>query len=177
MKKALTILILIISFFIIYFLQVNFFSWFNIAGVKPNLFIMLVLFISLFAGMKVGIPFGIFIGLFLDIIIGKNIGTSAIMFAIIGIIGGYFDKNFSKESRITIMLMVIGSTCIFEIGTYILQIAQLSIYVEIVPFLITLLIEVIYNTILTIILYPIIQKLGYRIEDNYKGQQILTRYF
>lgn len=177
MKKALCILILIISFFIIYFLQVNFFSWFSIAGVKPNLFIMLVLFISLFAGMKVGVPIGIFIGLFLDIIIGKNIGTSAIMLAVIGIIGGYFDKNFSKESRITIMLMVIGSTCIFEIGTYILHIAQLSIYVEIIPFLITLLIEVIYNTILTIILYPIIQKLGYRIEDNFKAQQILTRYF
>lgn len=177
MKKALTILILIITFFIIYFLQVNFFSWFTIAGVKPNLFIILVLLISLFAGMKVGIPFGIFMGLFLDIIIGKNIGTSAIMLGVIGIIGGYFDKNFSKESRITIMLMVIGSTCVFEIGTYILQAIELSIYVEVVPFLITLLIEVLYNTILTIILYPLIQKLGYRIEDNFKAQQILTRYF
>lgn len=177
MKKALTILILIISFFVIYFLQVNFFSWFTIAGIKPNLFIMFVLFVSLFAGMKVGIPFGIFAGLFLDIIIGKNIGTSSIMLGIIGLIGGYFDKNFSKESRITIMLMVIGSTCVFEIGTYILQAIELSIHVEMVPFLTTLLIEVLYNTILTIILYPIIQKLGYRIEDNFKGQQILTRYF
>ena len=177
MKKALTILILIISFFIIYFLQVNFFSWFTIAGVKPNLFIILVLFISLFGGMKVGLPFGIFIGIFLDIIIGKNIGTSSIMLGIIGGIGGYFDKNFSKDSRITIMLMVIGSTCVFEIGTYILQIAQLSIYVEIIPFLIILFIEVIYNTILTIILYPLMQKLGYRIEENFKEQQILTRYF
>lgn len=177
MKKALTILILIITFFIIYFLQVNFFSWFTIAGVKPNLFIIFILFISLFAGMKVGIPFGIFMGLFLDIIIGKNIGTSAIMLGIIGIIGGYFDKNFSKESRITIMLMVIGSTCVFEIGTYILQAIELSIYVEIVLFFITLLIEVVYNTILTIILYPLIQKLGYKIEDNFKAQQILTRYF
>lgn len=177
MKKALAILILIISFFVIYFLQVNFFSWFTIAGVKPNLFIILVLFISLFAGMKVGVLFGIFMGLFLDIIIGKNIGTSAIMLGIIGIIGGYFDKNFSKESRITIMLMVIGSTCVFEIGAYILHIAQLSIYVEFVPFLITLLIQLIYNTILTIILYPAIQRWGYKVEDIFKGQQILTRYF
>ena len=177
MKKTLNILILIIIFFIIYFLQVNFFSWFTIAGVKPNIFIIFILFISLFAGMKVGIPFGIFVGLFLDIIIGKNLGTSSIMLGIIGIIGGYFDKNFSKESRITIMLMVMGSTCIFEIGTYILQVVQLSIYVEIMPFIFTLLIEIIYNTILTIILYPIIQKLGYRIEENFKGQKILTRYF
>ena len=177
MKKTLTILIMIISFFIIYFLQVNFFSWFTIAGIKPNLFIILVLFISLFAGMKVGIPFGIFIGLFLDIIIGKNIGTTSIMLGIIGLIGGYFDKNFSKESKITMMLMVIGSTCVFEIGIYILQVIQLSVNVEIRPFITILIIEVLYNTILTIILYPIIQKWGYRIENNFKGQQILTRYF
>ena len=177
MKKTLTILIMIISFFIIYFLQANFFSWFTIAGVKPNLFIIFVLFISLFAGMKVGIPLGIFIGLFLDIIIGKNIGTTSIMLGIIGLIGGYFDKNFSKESKITMMLMVIGSTCIFEIGVYILQIIQLSVNVEITPFITILLIEILYNTILTIILYPIMQKWGYRIENNFKGQQILTRYF
>lgn len=177
MKKTLTIAILIISFLIVYFLQVNFFSWFTIANVKPNLFLIFILFISLFAGIKVGIPFGILVGLFLDIVIGKKIGTYTIMFGIIGIIGGYFDKNFSKESRLTMMLMVIGSTCAFEIGVYILNIIELSIHVEIMPFIVTLLIEVIYNTILTIILYPMIQKLGYKIEDTFKGQQILTRYF
>lgn len=177
MKKALIILILIISFLIIYFLQVNFFSWFTIASIKPNLFIIFVLFISLFAGMKVGIPFGIGIGLFLDIIIGKTMGTYCIMLGIVGIIGGYFDKNFSKDSRITMMLMVIGSTCTFEIGSYMLQVIESSIYVEIFPFLITLFIEVIYNTILTIILYPMMQKLGYKIENTFKGQKMLTRYF
>lgn len=177
MKKALTITLLVIAFLIVYFLQSNFFSWYTIAGVKPNLFIILILFISLFAGVKVGIPFSILSGLFLDIIIGKNIGQVAIMFGIISIIGGFFDKNFSKESRITMMLMVMGSTCIYEIGIYILKIMEETIYIEIIPFLITLLIEVIYNTILVIIIYPLIQKLGYKIEEIFKGQKILTRYF
>ena len=177
MKKTLTVIILIISFFIIYFLQANFFSWFTIAGVKPNLFVIFILFISLFGGIKVGIPFGILTGLFLDMVIGKTIGPSTIMLGVVGLIGGYFDKNFSKESRITIMLMIIGSTCIYEIGIYIFQIIQLSINIEIIEFIKTLLIEVLYNTILTIILYSLIQKLGYKIEDIFKGQKILTRYF
>ena len=73
--------------------------------------------------------------------------------------------------------MVMGSTCIFEIGMYLLLIIQQSIYVEILPFLYILLIEVLYNTILTIILYPLIQKLGYKIEEVFKEQKILTRYF
>lgn len=177
MKKALTIVLLIISFLVIYFLQANFFSWFTIATVKPNLFIIFILFISLFAGYKVGISFGILSGLFLDIIIGKNIGTSAIMLGIIGAIGGYFDKNFSKESKITIILMVLGSTLIYEMGTYFIQIIRLSINVELISFITKLTIEALYNVILTIILYPIFQKAGYRIEDIFKGNKILTRYF
>ena len=177
MKKTITIALMIVSFIVIYIMQANFFSWFTIGGIKPNLFIIFVLFISLFAGMKIGIPFGIITGLYLDIVIGKRIGTSAIMLGIIGFIGGYFDKNFSKESRFTIMLMVMGCTCIYEIGYYILQTAQLSINVEILTFIKILIVEVIYNTILTIILYPLIQKLGYKIEDIFKGQKVLTRYF
>ena len=38
-------------------------------------------------------------------------------------------------------------------------------------------IEALYNAILVIILYPIMQKTGYRIEETFKGNNILTRYF
>ena len=177
MKKTFAIIMLILGFFIIYFFQANFFSWFTISSVKPNLFVILVLLVSLFAGAKVGIPFGFFVGIFLDIIIGKTMGASAVMYSLIGLIGGYFDKNFSKDSRITIMLMIMGTTMIYEIGIYIFQIAQLSINFELLPFLKKLLIEVMYNIILTIIFYQLIQKLGYKLEDTFKGNKILTRYF
>ena len=177
MRKSITIMLLIASFFVVYFLQANFFSWFTIAGVKPNLFVILVLFVSLFGGIKIGIPYGVCAGLFLDIVIGRNIGTYGIMLGVISIIGGYFDKNFSKDSRITIMLMIIGSTCIYEIGAYILQAMELSINADGVAFFSTLVIEVVYNMILSIILYPLMQRWGYRIEDIFKGKIMLTRYF
>jgi len=177
MKKALTIIILIIVFLILYFLQSNFFTWFTIAGVMPNLFVIFILFISSYAGIKAGFPFAILGGLFLDIIIGKNIGISAIMFGIISLIGVYLDKNFSKESKLTIILMVASSTAIYEIGNYILQILEFSINVELLEFIKILLIEILFNVILTIIFYPLIQKWGYRIENIFKGNQILTRYF
>ena len=177
MKKFISMILIFITFLIIYFLQANFFNWFTIAGIMPNLFIILILFISLFIGTREGIISGIFFGMFIDIIIGKNIGTSTIMYGLVGILGGYFDKNFSKDSRITIMLMVVGSTCLYEIGTYIFSIAKSSVEIEILSFIKVLSIEVIYNVILTIILYPIIQKVGYKLEDTFKGQKILTRYF
>lgn len=177
MKKAIVIITLFITFLITYFLQTNFFSWFTIAGIKPNLFIILALFISLFAGMKVGIGFGLFFGIFLDIVLGKKLGINTSMFILIVALGAYFDKNFSKDSRLTIMLMVIASTILFELGSYILNAILIGINIEIVYFIKILIIEVIYNAIITIIIYPAIQILGYKIEDIFKGQKILTRYF
>lgn len=177
MKKAIVIISLFITFLITYFLQSNFFSWFTIANIKPNLFIILALFISLFAGMKVGISFGVFFGIFLDIVLGKKLGINISMFIIVVALGAYFDKNFSKDSRLTIMLMIIASTILFELGSYILNAILLGINIEVVYFIKILSIEVIYNAIITIIIYPAIQILGYKIEDIFKGQQILTRYF
>ena len=177
MKKTISIILMFVTFLIIYFLQSNFFNWFTIAGVKPNLFIILTLFISLFAGAKIGTAYGIFFGIFLDVVIGRSIGISSIMYALVGAIGGYFDKNFSKDSRMTIMLMVIGTTLLYEIGNYVISIMRLSIQIEVLSFVRVLLIEIIYNVIITIILYPLIQKVGYKVEDIYKGQTILTRYF
>ena len=177
MKKILSILIIFCIFLFIYFLQSNFFTWFNLAGIKPNLFVILTLVLGLFAGRKVGISFGVILGLILDLIVGKKIGISGVMLGIVGFIGGYFDKNFSKESRITIILMVVGATAIFEIGSYIINIMLSSGVIEISNFIKVLLIEIFYNVILTIILYPIIQKYGYALENVFKNPQILTRYF
>lgn len=177
MKKFLSIICLILAFFIIYFLQANFFTWFNISGVMPNLFIVLVLFIGLFIGRKLGLVFGLLFGIYVDLIIGKSIGISGIMLGIVGLLGEYLDKNFSKDSRITMMLMVIGSTIIYEVGCYIFQIIKWDILIEIIPFIKTLLIEVIFNIVLVIILYPLIQKTGYYVENLFKNKAVLTRYF
>lgn len=177
MKNTIIILITILVFLIIYFLQVNFFSWFTIWGISPNLFIILILFLGLFGGKRLGIPMGIFLGIILDLFMNKKIGISAIMLGIVGGIAGILDKNFSKDSRITIILITIGVTAIYEIGLYTLNYAIVSINFEIIPFIKILLVEIFYNIIITIILYPLLQKAGYYIEEVFRGKQILTRYY
>ena len=73
MKKILSIIIIFITFIFIYFLQSNFFSWFNIAGVKPNLFIILSLIVGVFLGKIYGTSIGIIMGLLLDILKTKKL--------------------------------------------------------------------------------------------------------
>ncbi len=128
-------------------------------------------------GKKIGTIFGILFGFYLDILIGKSIGITAVMLGLVGLLGEYFDKNFAKESRVTVMLMVIGSTILYEIGIYGFEVIKYSLSPEIQEFIFILGIEVLFNTLLTIILYPLIQKLGYKAEEIFKSKRILTRYY
>ena len=177
MKKTLINIVLIITVLIIYFLQSNLFTWFKIAGVMPNMFVILVLFIGLYAHKHMGIIYGIVFGLLIDLFISKKVGITAIMLGVIGIMGMILDKNFSKENRITIIIMVTIATLIFEIGSYILSFFIYKSDIQIWIFMQMLLIECLYNSLITIILYPIIQIFGNKIEEEYKGNKILTRYF
>lgn len=177
LKRAISILGLIITFYVLYFFQINFFNWFNIAGVKPNLFIVLILFIGLFIGRNVAIPFGFICGIYLDLLTGKQIGISAILFATIGYVAEFLDKNFSKESKITILLMVAGTTILFETIVYIYNCARNLIPLQLYGFVKILLIELLFNVLLTIIIYPLIKKTGFILENIFKKKETITRFF
>ena len=170
MKRTLTIAVFFIVFLLIFFLQSNFFSWYNLAGIKPNLFIVFCLFLGLFLGKELGITFGVIFGILLDFFVGKRIGFNGIMLGTSGLLGGLLNKDFSKESRIIFMLIVMAITILCETINYILQIVIINIQPEFVKFMQILIIEAIYNTILTIILYPLIQKTGNIIEDIFEDE-------
>lgn len=178
MKRTLLITVFFIVFLIIYFLQANFFSWYNIAGIKPNLFIVFSLFIGLFLGKNVGFYIGIAFGICLDLFIGKRIGLNAIMLSIAGLIGGILDKSFSKESRITFMLMSVAVTILCEVINYTLQILLLGAEPAFAKFMQIVIVEAIYNAILVIILYPLIQKFGNKSEEIfYDNSKSLMRHY
>lgn len=143
----------------------------------PNLFVILILFTGLFLGEKMGILFGILFGFILDLMFGKTIGASSLLFGIIGYLGEYFDKNFSKDNKLMIIATGVGATLIYEIGMYLVSIARFQIDVELPNFIFNLLVENLFNTLLIIIFYTGIKRLGYYIEDNYRGRKFLTRYF
>ena len=177
MKKTIAIILMIITFIIIYFLQSNFFNYFTISKIKPNIFIIYVLIIGLFAGKRVGISSGIIIGFILDFLCNIYVGRTAVILGIIGFIGGYLEKRFSKDSRITLILISIIVTIIYEAFLYILNIAINSVSPETFDFIKILSVECIYNSIIVIIIYPLIKKAGYAMEQTFKTRKMLTRYF
>ena len=69
-----------------------------------------------------GVSFGVICGLIIDFIYSKNIGITAIMLCIIGYLGAYFDRNFSKENKLTIIIIEALATIIYEVGYYSLNV-------------------------------------------------------
>ena len=135
MKKVLIHISLIITFIVIYLLQSIFFSHFTIAGIMPNMFVIFMMFIGLYMGRTMGTIYGIMAGILIDFWVGKNIGLTSVALALIGIISGALEKTLSKDSRITILLMGVICTIIYEIALYFLQFIVLGINVEILNFI------------------------------------------
>ena len=75
------------------------------------------------------------------------------------------------------MLMTAGTTFMCELTSYIIQIIVFKLSLEIVSLMKILLIEVLYNSILIIIVYPLIVKAGEALERVFTEKSILTKYY
>ncbi len=128
-------------------------------------------------GRTMGVIYGIIYGILIDIWVGKSLGLTSVALALVGILGGLFDKTLSKDSRLTVLLMGAICTIIYEIVLYFFNYMFFKINIEIYSFLKILFIETIYNVLLIIIVYPLMKATGYEIENEIKGDRILTRYF
>ena len=170
MKKIKIIVALILSFILIYLLQLNLFNNYTIGGIKPNVFIIFIVFIMLYTNKKYIIICSAIFGFILDILLSNMIGISSIIFIAIGIVTSYLEKYLSKESKLTIILIVIGATISYEFTLYIVQALKYNSIIELKVFFKMCLVETLYNVILTIILYPIMQKAGHYVEENIKNK-------
>lgn len=173
-SNLLVSVILIIAFLIIYFLQANVFSELTIAGVKPNLFVIYILVIGLFGNNFLAIIFSLICGIWLDSLYGEVIGITPAMFCLIGFMATWFDSLWSKDEKISIVIMVVIATFIFEFGSYFLKSVILEFDMELLSFFKILALEELYNVLLTIILFGMIKKLGYSMERRLKRNNMYT---
>ena len=173
-SNLLVTLILFIVFVILYFLQANVFSELTIAGIKPNLFVIFILVIGLFGNNFLAILFGIICGMWLDSLYSEIMGVSSAMLCLIGFIATWFDSLWSKDEKISIVIMVIIATFIYEFGSYFINSIVLEFDMELLAFFKILAIEELYNVLLTIIFFGLIKKCGYAMERKLKRNNMYT---
>lgn len=160
MRKFVTVLIVVFVIFISLFLQINLLNVVPLLGVVANIGIVLVTGIGLMSGKLVGGLTGACYGLFVDIIFGKFIGIDILLYTVTGIFTGQISNGFSKDNKTAMIVIVSISTILFEIANIFLLRILTGASFEIVSVLTTILLETLYNMLITLILHRFIVGLG-----------------
>ena len=75
------------------------------------------------------------------------------------------------------MVMAAATAFACELISYIYQIILFNLSIEIFAFIKIMLIEILFNSMIIIIIYPIIEKLGALLERTFTEDKVLTRYY
>ena len=100
-----------------------------------------------------------------------------ISLGVIGYFSEYIYKNISNDNKFTMILIIALNTLIYEIFGYLISMWKLSVTGEILSFIKILAIEIFYNIIITIIIYPIIQKASIKLLDIFKNNNLTSKIF
>ena len=173
MKKALCIFLIFLIFFIIYFLQSNICSLIKLNNIKPNLFLVYAVFLGVAFNKYIAYSLAIVMGLFLDLTIGQNLGIFAIGLGITALISNILKNRINYINRITVSTIMAILTIVYNIIIYLLNIIIIDINVELIEFIKVAFIEMLYNSLIIILIYPILKKKTEIIQEIFEFKNIL----
>ena len=153
MKKVLVGIIVFLVIIFLLLLQINLLNVVTLFGASANIGIILVSIIGVMCGTTVGITVGSSYGLMVDIIAGKSIGLYMLLYMLLGYLCGKVGKGFSKESKMTMTIITVIATALFEIATYVVCIMVYKYEKSFIMLIFTILKEAIYNMIIALILF------------------------
>ena len=167
MKK---VLYCVLSILITYVLQVSAFTYLEIAGIRPNLLLML----TCITGFTMGSRMGLLAGLLLDLMAGGRVGFTALVYMYAGALNGFFYKDYVKEELMLPMGLVAISTFVYEFLYYVFYFLlqnklRLSYYLGriIIP-------EVIYTVLITLLAYVFIYFIARKVEQSKKRRTVTS---
>ena len=171
MKK---LLYCVLSILITYVLQVSAFTYLEIAGIRPNLLLMLTCITGFTMGSRMGLLEGFFAGLLLDLMAGGRVGFTALVYMYAGALNGFFYKDYVKEELMLPMGLVAVSTFVYEFLYYVFYFLlqnklRLSYYLGriIIP-------EVIYTVLITLLAYVFIYFIARKVEQSKKRRTVTS---
>lgn len=159
---------MLLMILVCFLLQSAVFSHFELAGVTPNLLIVIAASYGFMRGSKSGIFAGFFCGLLLDISLGSYVGGYALLYMYIGYLNGLFRKVlFGDDLKLPIFL--IGSSdivygCAIYLVLFVLR-RQYDFWFYLTNIIIP---EAIYTIIVSIPLYYLILRSNQRFDKSEK---------
>lgn len=156
---TLTIFLIVLFIIINFLLNITILPYFEIFGIAPNISIAMIVVIALLKGRYYGGVFGIFIGLLHDIFFAPHIGVNPFIYFFIGYLIGYMENIFARDNIINPIIFTTLATIFYNL-TYFVFLYFLNIEFSTTYLLQRIIsIELIYNSLVSIIIYKIFKKI------------------
>ena len=150
------ILFVIFQVLVLYILQTSVFTSFALAGVVPDLLIILVVSVAFMRGRTPAVLTGLLCGLMIDFTYADFIGLFAIMYMTVGYLAGFTHRIYDEDDY-TIPLIMVGSAELFYNLLYFILFyffsGKLNIGYYLVHFMFP---RVIYTVLVSIVLYRLL---------------------
>lgn len=166
MKKALTIVYLLLFILIIFIFQMFVIDERELFGVKPNLILISVIVVSLWFGLYTGSIYSFSIGFITDVLFGNTMGLFTISYTITGVLVGFFNYNYRKENKFALLYVTCIATAIFGFVEYIIYFILTKKYNSFLYFIYQILITSILNIVIVYIVYSLLYKIISFFEDR-----------
>lgn len=159
---------IVVTVFIIvcFVLQCSVFGSLALAGIIPNLMIILTSSFGFMRGEREGLLIGFFCGLISDVFFGGFLGFYALLLMYIGFLNGKFCKIFYPEDIKLPLALIVVSDLSYGIICYILTFMLRSRFAFSYYFLHIILPEALYTIVVTLFLYPVILKVNEKLESH-----------
>lgn len=154
--------------FIFYFLEIlilftiqsSMFQFAELAGVIPNLMIILVVSTAYMEGRTSGLLIGFFSGLLSDIMFGSVIGLYALIYMVIGYLVGYANKIYSNDD-FTLPIIFTGlATFLYRFIYYVFEFllrGKLNFLYYFRRFIVP---EIIYTLVISVFIYKFLHMIN-----------------
>ena len=151
-----------------YLLQCTVFSSLELAGIKPNLLIIITASFGFMRGSREGMLVGFVSGLLADIQFGDMIGFYALIYLLVGFINGLFQRLYFDEDIKLPLFLISISEFLYGIIVYFLTYLLRSDFNFLLYLNKIILPELIYTIVITLGLYPLILFINHKLEAEEK---------
>lgn len=149
------ILVVGIEILICFLLQSAVFPHFELAGVVPDILMILVIATAYTRGILPGMFTGLFSGLLVDLFFGNVVGLCAILYMVIGYLNGYSNKIYDRDDYTIPMILIAVSEFVYCFFYYVFEFllrGRLNLGFYIYRFMLP---KMIYTVLVGVILYKL----------------------
>ena len=114
-------IIVLIQIVLCFLLQSSVFSYFELAGVVPDIALIFIVTVAYRKGQIPAMAVGLLLGLLYDVCFGDVIGISALLYLLIGFLAGFSNKIYDKRDLVVPLLTIAAGEFLYSFFYYVFE--------------------------------------------------------